>query len=217
MCYSEPLHRENGLCYPEEHGYVYVGYKCVIRVSEKVVASLVAAETLTVELERAGINAFSKIAEIPYEDLWGRQARQIWGSLGPMFPNGFVPMNSLVVDGHGFHVAATEESAIRLSPGRARPYAVPACRPHEVMKNPSLLGLPPISVHTRSDSPFSVCRVLVPGRAINQNFHAHACVFIPPGSQETEEDIALCDKWHRQHPDLTLRDSVEEVKLEVLV
>lgn len=209
MCYSETPERSAG--YMHEHGYVLIGYKLVLNVMgvlyspwcfEGMLDGVFFHDHEVMEMEREYRNRTNRPVHL-YRKLLESLARvnerlQADTDGAWRFPS--YPLGQLLRlrhQDHGFHVAATEESALSIChlgirmitlPGPMRP--VKAFDPQPVDYE--------VKTKRIAHPPYEVVRVLIPEKAVTTDGHCRALMVIPPGQKETPEQIATCDAWNQK-------------------
>lgn len=212
MCFSEKL-TEKAAGYQEDHGFVLVGYKCVMQLGKWLMPWHALQRGREVLLEGGHVemslhrmcerSSFGVAARLGFE-ITTKMLEQIFSVGFPLF----TPRTMLTIEPgeHAFHVAASEE-AVCQNPS-ANPFGLEMwCEPmaEEVTPSdikdltPKMINLDQ-AVRCRPKAPGVMVRVLVPENAVDKTNHVHAMMIIPPGEKETEYDVAQCEHYNKHMP-----------------
>jgi len=197
MCYSMKL--DESLAHLEYEQPVYVGFKVVVRWGNTympwmpfcdILASLateIVGATRTIyppsirNTHNGPLLEFSEMMSV-----WRASVSRANNTLGGQPITSF-PARSIVEvpkKSHPFHVEGSEEGCI--TDGRANPFKFRAVCQYEHRPYPAEM---------RPSAPSVLCRVLVPGSAVEPDGHVRALMLIPEDEHETDDDIRTCAAW----------------------
>lgn len=208
MCYSEPLSRDDS-AFMTDHGWVLQGWKLCLRMWPHICPLqmsrpfLDARQSITIHRQEMGLlhvdQRLSVIAGFRGE-YWLKALGQINKQLkAEGHQHLFFPHDRVLEDDHGFHVASSRESAMKLA--SRKPVAI------EIFPEP--VAFSPLNTETLQivdckrfivpQEPEVLVRVLIPQIAIDSTHHCHVMAVMPPQQEERQEDIdralVMCTNW----------------------
>lgn len=194
MCYSDQLVHKNSAAYDTKDGWVFTGYKGVLAVEMDKKRILVPRPIRAIMSLLLG-----KKASLEDRNQYDVKEIPVFEYVPPLYGSDLTykmrePMEDKTR--HGFHVAATEQSAQQACYG---------WRQSHIDFGNILRDLLTVRKSSSGFVDLVVCRVLVPAAAFIESkkdlddaghpaWHAHVMLLVPPGERETDEDIEKVSK-----------------------